>query len=295
MKILVTGGNGQVGWELRNRGASQGYTMIGVDIEDIDIADHPAVEHLVADVGPDLVVNAAAYTNVDTAEENVEIVFQVNRDGPAYLATVCRAGSIPLIHISTDYVYGGERQGAYVEDDPMAPLGVYARSKAEGDQVVAGILTEHIILRTAWVYGVHGHNFVKTMLRLGRERERIGVVDDQTGCPTDAADLAEAILTISRQITRGRVQSWGTYHFCGGGRTTWYGFAGEIFKLAGQYETFTVKAVDAIPTSAYQTPARRPTNSVLNCSKIGRTFDIVPRPWEASLADMLQRYYRGKS
>jgi len=291
MKILVTGSKGQVGWELKNRGASQGLTIIGVDIEEVDIADKQAVEELVGDVAADLVVNAAAYTAVDAAEENVEIAFNVNRDGPANLATACLVAGTPLIHISTDYVYGGDQEGAYREDDPMAPLGVYAQSKAEGDQAVFRVLTEHIILRTAWVYGVHGHNFLKTMLRLGQERERLSVVNDQTGCPTDAADLAEAILNIAQQTRQRNNFPWGTYHFCGGGETTWHGFAREIFRQAGRYETFKVKSVEPVPTSAYPTPARRPANSVLDCSKIIRSFNIVPRPWEESLADMLQRYY----
>ena len=291
MKILVTGSKGQVGWELQNRGTSQGLTIIGVDIEEVDIADKQAVEELVGDVAADLVVNAAAYTAVDAAEENVEIAFNVNRDGPANLATACLGAGTPLIHISTDYVYGGDQEGAYREDDPMAPLGVYAQSKAEGDQAVFRVLTEHIILRTAWVYGVHGHNFLKTMLRLGQERERLSVVNDQTGCPTDAADLAEAILNIAQQTRQRNNFPWGTYHFCGGGETTWHGFAREIFRQAGRYETFKVKSVEPVPTSAYPTPARRPANSVLDCSKIIRSFNIVPRPWEESLADMLQRYY----
>ena len=280
-----------MGWELQNRGAERGMTMVGVDIEDIDIAENKAVEELVGDVGADLVVNAAAYTAVDAAEENVELAFSVNRDGPANLAAACRTVKIPLIHISTDYVYGGDKKGAYLEGDPVAPLGVYAQSKTAGDQAVSEVLAEYLILRTAWVYGVNGHNFVKTMLRLGREREQLSVVDDQTGCPTDAAELADAILDISQQIQGKNDVSWGVYHFCGGGQTTWYGFAREIFKLAEQYESFTVKSVEPVPTSGYPTPARRPANSVLDCSKIKRVFNIVPRPWEESLADMLQRLY----
>jgi len=291
MKLLVTGSKGQVGRELQNRGANRGITVIGVDIEDIDIADKQAVEKLVTDVRADLVVNAAAYTAVDAAEENAELAFKVNRDGPANLAIACRTGKMPLIHISTDYVYGGDDEGAYLEDDPVAPLGVYAQSKAEGDKMVSSIIGEHIILRTAWVYGVHGHNFVKTMLRLGKEREQLSVVDDQTGCPTNAADLADAILDIAQQVPQRSDLPWGIYHYCGGGQTTWYGFAREIFKLAEQYESFTVKSVEPVPTSAYPTPARRPANSVLDCTKITQAFDIVPRPWEESLRDMLKRLY----
>ena len=292
MKLLVTGSKGQVGWELQKRGANRGMTVVGVDIEDIDIADKQAVEKLLGDVSADLVVNAAAYTAVDAAEENAELAFNVNRDGPANLAIACRIGKRPLIHISTDYVYGGDQKGAYLEDDPVSPLGVYAQSKAAGDKAVYGLLMEHIILRTAWVYGVHGHNFVKTMLRLGKEREQLSVVDDQTGCPTDAADLADAILDIAQQILQRNDFPWGIYHFCGGGQTTWYGFAKEIFKLAEPYESFSVNSVEPVPTSAYPRSARRPANSVLDCSKITRVFDIVPRPWEESLGDMLRRYYQ---
>ncbi|MEK6195029.1 MAG: dTDP-4-dehydrorhamnose reductase, partial [Deltaproteobacteria bacterium] len=200
MKLLIIGSKGQVGWELQNRGVNQGMTIVGVDIEEIDIVDKKAVKKLVRDVAPDLVVNAAAYTAVDAAEENPELAFQVNREGPENLADACLEGNKPLIHISTDFVYGGDQEGAYREDAPMTPLGVYAQSKAEGDQAVTSRLAEHVILRTAWVYGVHGHNFVKTMLRLGKEKETLSIVNDQTGCPTDAADLAEAILNIARQV-----------------------------------------------------------------------------------------------
>ncbi len=294
MKILVTGSKGQVGWELETRGTAQGLNIIGVDIEELDIADKDAVEDLIGDVAADLVVNAAAYTAVDLAESNPEIAYQVNRDGPANLAAACLAADTPLVHISTDYVYGGDQKAAYVEDDPVAPRGVYAESKSDGDLAVAGILTKHVILRTAWVYGVHGHNFVKTMLRFGLERERLTIVNDQTGCPTAAADVAEAILQIAGNLWHTGDSPWGTYHYCGSGKTTWFGFAKEIFKIAGQYETFKVKAVEPVPTSGFPTPAKRPLNSVLDCSKITRAFDITPRPWQESLADMLQRHYAMK-
>ncbi|MCG6910702.1 MAG: dTDP-4-dehydrorhamnose reductase [Deltaproteobacteria bacterium] len=294
MKVLVTGSKGQVGRELQNRGAEKGLTMIGVDIEEIDITDMRAVARLVEASAPDLVVNAAAYTAVDLAESNRKIAFQVNRDGPANIAAACATAGVPLIHISTDYVYGGDKEGAYTEDDPMAPLGVYAESKAAGDRQVADILRAHVIVRTAWVYSVHGHNFVKTMLRLGRDRERLTVVDDQEGCPTDAADLAAAILDIVGSFQREGDAPWGTYHYCGGGHTTWHGFASMVFEIAARYETFNVRSIQPVPTSAYPTPAKRPANSVLDCSKIKAAFGIVPPPWEKSLAGMLDRLYRRK-
>ena len=173
----------------------------------------------------------------------------------------------------------------------MAPAGVYAKSKAEGDREVAARLKEYIILRTAWLYSIYGHNFVKTMLRLGHEKETLRVVDDQYGCPTDAADLAEAILLIARKIQESGPVPWGTYHYCGKGRTSWHGFAKKIFEISENYDSFMIKSIQGIPTREYPRPAIRPANSELNCSKIENRLGVVPRPWEDSLSGMLKRLY----
>ncbi|MEJ2233181.1 MAG: dTDP-4-dehydrorhamnose reductase [Syntrophobacterales bacterium] len=196
--------------------------------------------------------------------------------------------------MSTDFVFDGEKRGPYHETDQVSPLNVYGKSKAAGEIAVRERLQEHIILRTAWVYGVHGNNFVKTMLRLGREREVVHVVDDQYGCPTYAADLAETILKIAAQfLDDGQVQ-WGTYHYCGKGVTSWYGFAEAIFSVAAEYVALRVRQVEPISTAQYPTAARRPANSVLDCSLVERSFGIVPKPWDESLARMLEQVLSGE-
>jgi len=284
MKILLTGAYGQVGWELTRRSRKRGFAVDATDVDVFDITDPRAVEEKVCGQGWELVVNCAAYTAVDRAESEPELALAVNRDGPANLAAACGKAHIPLVHISTDYVFDGSKQGPYRETDPVLPLGVYGRSKAEGDTEVRSRLREHIILRTSWVYGVHGNNFVKTMLRLGQERRVLRVVNDQQGCPTNAADLAEVILAIAGRCDR---NPWGTYHYSGKGVTTWHGFAEAIFAEAQKYTSLLVERVEPIPSAQYPTPAKRPANSVLDCSLFTSTFGIEPRPWRESLADVI--------
>jgi len=288
MRILLTGANGQVGWELSNRGAKRGLEILALDRSALDITDQVSVSEEVNRPGVSLVVNAAGYTAVDEAESKPELAFAANRDGPAHLASACGKAGIPLVHISTDYVFDGQKKGAYVETDPVSPLSIYGKSKAAGEVAVRKHLREHFILRTGWVYGVHGHNFVKTMLRLGREKEEVQVVTDQYGCPTYAADLAETILRIATQFLKGGQVHWGTYHYCGKGVTSWHGFAEEIFRLASGYESLKVKRVEPVSTSEYPTPAQRPTSSILDCSVLANTFNIHPQPWTESLAKMLE-------
>ena len=289
MRILVIGSNGQLGREVCVRGEDQGLDIVPLDLPDIDITNPLAVKELISRSGVSLVVNAAAYTAVDRAESETEIALAVNRDGPAHMAAACDEAGIPLVHISTDYVFDGSKVKPYSETDAVSPLGVYGKSKAAGEKEIRERLEEHVIVRTAWLYGVHGANFVKTMLRLGKEEETLSVVADQFGCPTYAADLADAILTIAGYIREGSSLIRGTYHYCGRGATTWCDFAGAIFEIASRYESFRVKEVRPITTSEYYTPAKRPANSVLDCSLIAGTFGITPRPWQESLADMLKR------
>jgi len=289
MSIMLTGANGQVGWELSNRGGQRGLEILALDRADLDITDPVLVSEEVNRSGVSLVVNAAGYTAVDEAESEPELAFAANRDGPAYLASACGKAGIPLVHISTDYVFDGQKQGSYLETDPVSPLSVYGKSKAAGEVAVRKHLREHFILRTGWVYGVHGHNFVKTMLRLGREREEVQVVTDQYGCPTYAADLAETILRIATQFLEGGQVHWGTYHYCGKGVTNWYGFAEQIFALAREHVFLKVKRIEPITTAEYPTLAKRPASSVLDCSLVKRHFDIAPKPWHESLARMLQQ------
>ncbi len=294
MKLLITGSKGQLGWELCRQGKDRGYDLIPLDLPEFDITDKPAVFDTIKRSHPDLVVNAAAYTAVDKAESEIDMAFAVNRDGPSYLASACAKVHIPLIHVSTDYVFDGCKNGPYLETDLIAPIGIYGKSKAEGEDKVRSNLKEHIIIRTSWLYGVHGNNFVKTMLRLGREREELCVVDDQHGCPTFAADLAEAILTIASLIEKGEDISWGTYHYCGAGSTTWYGFASKIFEIAKDHDTLKLKKVIPISTSEYPTPAKRPANSIMDCTLFERNFGITPKAWEGSLANMIAEYYHTK-
>jgi len=288
MKVLAVGSNGQLGRELCRRGEKQGFDMVALDLPEFDITDFSTVKKAVSQAGVSLVINAAAYTAVDKAESEPELAFAINRDGPAHLASSCTEVGIPLIHISTDYVFDGNKKGPYFETEPVSPLGVYGRSKAAGEAEVRDHLQKHVIVRTAWLYGVHGQNFVKTMLRLGREKEELRVVADQYGCPTYAADLAEAILAIAVQIVEGHDIRWDTYHYCGKGETTWHGFAEKIFDLARERCSLMVKKVVPITTEEYPTPARRPANSVLDCSLITKHLGISTRPWEESLARMIE-------
>jgi dTDP-4-dehydrorhamnose reductase len=291
MKVLVTGAHGQVGWELSRSGVRKGFEILALDRTTLDITDQSAINRKVRGSGVSVLVNGAAYTAVDQAESEPELAFAVNRDGPAYLASACAEAGIPLIHISTDYVFDGYKKGGYVETDKIAALGIYGESKAAGEEEVRTRLPNHIIIRTSWLYGVHGNNFVKTMLRLGRERDVIQVVDDQYGCPTWAADLGDMIMGIAAQIREKREITWGTYHYCGRGVTSWHGLAQEIFSLANQYTSLKVKKVQAIRTADYPTPAKRPSNSVLDCSLVERVFKVYPRPWRESLAQMIKMLF----
>jgi dTDP-4-dehydrorhamnose reductase len=291
MKVLVTGANGQVGWELSKSGARKDFDILALDRTTLDITDQSAVSKTVSGSMVSLVVNAAAYTAVDQAESEPEVAFSVNRDGPAYLASACAEAGIPLIHISTDFVFDGKKEGPYLESDQISPLNVYGKSKAAGETAVSERLREHIILRTSWVYGVQGRNFVKTMLLLGRERDVVQVVEDQYGGPTYAADLGDAIMHIASRMREKRDISWGTYHYCGRGVTSWHGLAQEIFSLANHYTSLKVKRVQAIRTADYPTPAKRPLNSALDCSLVEKTFNIHPKPWRESLAHMIKMLF----
>ncbi|KAA0677451.1 dTDP-4-dehydrorhamnose reductase [Azospirillum brasilense] len=290
MKILILGTSGQVGTELMRAAWPPGTELVGLARPDVDMARPETVEAAVAAHAPDLVVNATAYTAVDKAESDREAAFAVNRDGPARLAAACAARGVPLVHISTDYVFDGTKPAPYTEDDPVAPLGAYGASKEAGEAAVRAALPHHVILRTSWVYAAHGANFVKTMLRFGRERDEMRVVADQHGAPTAAADIAAAIVAIAGRIAvtkdTGNDVPWGTYHFTGTGETTWHGFAERVFQ---RLETATGRRprLQAIATADYPTPARRPANSRLDCTRIRTAFGIEAPRWEDSLDRVL--------
>jgi dTDP-4-dehydrorhamnose reductase len=300
MKILVTGANGQVGWALTQQGSSQ-HEVLALDHSGLDITDPIAVQKTVKVNKPDIIINAAAYTAVDKAEQEPALAFAVNRAGPRHLALACANVQIPLLHISTDYVFDGRKTRPYQEDDPIAPLGVYGLSKWEGEEAVRQNLPIHIILRVSWVFGEHGNNFVKTILRLAREREQLRVVADQYGCPTYAGQIAAVLLNLAERSTPRKGRStrhtepvrahWGTYHYSGAPATTWHGFAQTIISKARAYETLRVSNVAPITTADYPTPAARPANSTLDGSLLKERFDIDPSDWQGSLNVMLQALY----
>ncbi len=291
MKIAVTGSNGQLGFELLRQAQVLDLNCVGWSRQDLDISDQAQVLNLVKATSPDIVINAAAYTAVDRAESEPELAYAVNRDGVANLGVACREAGIPLIHISTDYVFDGQQSRPYMENDPVNPSGVYGAGKLAGEKALREECEQHIIIRTAWVYGAHGHNFVKTMLRLGREKENLSVVADQYGCPTSALDIAETVLNISQQVFDKGKRKWGTYHYVAKGVTTWHEFAAAIIDEARQYELLRVRNIKPITTSEYPTPARRPSNSALNCTKIKQAFTIHCKPWRQSLREVIKELY----
>lgn len=285
---MLTGAGGQLAWEVARRASSANISVAALSENELDITDSAAVHRAVTRFNPKILVNAAAYTAVDKAETELDLAFAVNRDGPSHLAAACAAQDRPLIHISTDYVFDGEKKDPYTEEDETAPLGVYGASKLAGECAVRALLDRHVILRTAWVYGVHGHNFVKTMLRLGAERDTLRVVDDQRGSPTFTGDLAGAVLAVARRLTDDAVpeEAYGTFHCTGTGATTWYGFANRIFEIAAP-RTGRRPRVEPITTALYPTPAKRPASSVLDCGKLARIHGIMLRRWDDALIEML--------
>lgn len=284
MKILVIGASGQLGQELMRQGQKVNPDIRGVDYPQADITVPDRIAKVFADYQPMLVINAAAYTNVDGAESEPDLAMSINRDGPANVARICAAYRIPLIHLSTDYVFDGTKDSPYSETDPISPTGVYGRSKAAGETALRAILNNCLIIRTAWLYSPHGHNFVKTMLRLAREKAEIPVVFDQVGSPTSAADLAEAILTITDRIRQNAAIEWGTYHYCGKGIISWYEFARAIVQIGRQYERDMTGRIIPIKSADYPTRATRPSYSALNCDRIRHHFGIATKPWRDSLA-----------
>jgi len=285
-QILVTGGNGQLGTELQRFAWPDGWQVVATDADDLDLTDLPAVAAKVAERPWAAVISAGAYTAVDKAESDVVTAWAVNALAPAALAQACAAADIPIVQVSTDYVFDGAKAGAWEVDDPVAPLGVYGASKLGGELAVATAAPRHAIVRTAWVVSAHGNNFVKTMLRVGAERDELRVVADQHGSPTAAADLAAALATIAMRLADDPAAPTGTYHFSNAGPTDWHGFATEIFAQAAARGRSAPRVI-GITTAEYPTPARRPANSLLSHVAITRDYGIVPRPWQQALADIL--------
>ncbi|GAB6095440.1 dTDP-4-dehydrorhamnose reductase [Desulfatiferula olefinivorans] len=291
--LLIYGSAGQLGWELTRVFKAHGISALGLDLPHHDVCDARRISEIIDRETPSAVINASAFTAVDQAETQQEAAFNVNREGPSRLAQACASAGIPLVHVSTDYVFDGTSRRPYVEEDPIRPIGVYGLSKAQGENEVRTYLDRHLIVRTSWVYGVHGQNFVKTMLRLGKENPTIRVVDDQYGCPTWARDLARALAVMVLRILEQRDVPWGTYHYCGDGVTSWYGFARAVFERAETYIPLKLRELTAITTADYPTRAKRPVYSALDCEKINRAFGIRPTPWQQSLDLMLDELLRG--
>ncbi|MCJ2012878.1 dTDP-4-dehydrorhamnose reductase [Methylobacterium sp. J-076] len=289
MDILVLGGAGQVGTELQAHPWPEGVRVHAPTRDALDITDPAAVAAALAERAYAAVINTAAYTAVDKAEADVTAAWRLNALAPALLAEQTRARGIPLVHVSTDYVFAGTKpEGAYAPDEPVDPRSVYGASKAAGEFAVRTGNPRHAILRTAWVVSPHRGNFVKTMLRLAGERDALTVVDDQHGCPTSAADLAAALATVALRMARDPDAPTGTFHCVNAGSTTWRGFA-EAIVAGGARRGGRTVPVTGIPTSAYPTPARRPANSRLSTDSLTAAYGVVPRPWQAALADILDR------
>ncbi len=281
MRLAVTGKNGQVVSALQAL-AGHGLEIVALGRPELDLARPDTVFKALREAKPDVVVSAAAYTAVDKAESEPDIAFAVNRDGAKAVARAANDIGVPVIHISTDYVFDGTKTTAYVENDPTGPASVYGRSKLEGEHAVSENTKNYAILRTAWVYSEYGSNFVKTMLRLSESRDEVNVVADQFGCPTSANDIAVAIVSIAKRLaTDPSAHLRGVFHMSGTGETNWAGFAKQIFAFSAKNGGKSI-VVNDITTAQYPTPARRPTNSRLDCCKLEEVYGIRLPEWQTS-------------
>jgi dTDP-4-dehydrorhamnose reductase len=277
-RVLITGGNGQVGRSIAELASDERFAALDIAVTDrstADITDRAGLNAAFDRLQPDVVINAAAYTSVDAAESDEAAATAVNTDGVASLADLCAAHGARLLHLSTDYVFDGTKDGWYVESDPIAPLGVYGRTKAAGE-AAAQACPAHLILRTSWVYSAHGDNFVRTMLRIGAEHPELGVIDDQVGCPTSAHDIAEALLHLSS------LDAKGTYHLAGADQASWHEFAVAIFAAADLTTT-----ANPISTADFPTPAPRPANSRLDSSALADATGVRLPSWRDSLSGVV--------
>ena len=288
--ILVTGGTGQVGIELARYPWPQDYALACPTRSELDLSDTASIRAYLADRRFDAIVNSGAYTAVDKAESEVGLAWAVNALAPAVLAEAAGKAGIPLIQLSTDYVFDGKKDGPHVEDDPVRPLNVYGASKEGGEQAVRTACRSHVILRTSWVVSPHGRNFVKTILRLVGEKPSLDVVADQVGVPTSAADIAGAVATIVAALLAAPGASeerYGTFHYCSAGVTSWHGIA-EIIAAAAARPGPARCEIRPIATRDYPTPARRPLNSRLATGKIEERYAIRPRQWRVALEEVLE-------
>ncbi|WP_016791584.1 dTDP-4-dehydrorhamnose reductase [Vibrio cyclitrophicus] len=285
MRVLITGCNGQVGSCLTKQLANDNNTeVLALGREHLDITNQDAVNTVITEFQPSVIINAAAHTAVDKAEEEVDLSYAINRDGPKYLAQAAQSVGAAMLHISTDYVFEGSKAGEYTESDATNPQGVYGESKLAGEIAVAEECDKYVILRTAWVFGESGNNFVKTMLHLGQTRDALSIVGDQFGGPTYAGDIASTLIQIAKCITQGSEVEYGIYHYSGLPHVNWFDFADAIFDVAVQQKLLERKpTLTNITTDQYPTPAKRPSNSRLSNEKIMENFSIEASDWQAAL------------
>jgi dTDP-4-dehydrorhamnose reductase len=284
MRLLVLGAAGQIGRAASDAAGKQGWETFGPTRNEIDICNREAVSNAVLSYAPTAILNAAGYTAVDSAEENQEQAFRVNRDGVRVLAEIAKDAKLPIVHLSTDYVFNGRATTPYTEDDKVDPLSIYAKSKEAGERAVRETAPRHVILRTAWVYSPYRKNFLRTMLELGSSRSELRVVNDQMGNPTFALDLGRSIVTILEAIQSKEFDRWGTYHCVGPEADTWYDFAKKIFDCSSK---FGVRPPSVVPVSSrdFPTLAPRPRYSVLSTAKLENCFGIKPRPLSESIEE----------
>lgn len=283
MRVMVTGCDGQVGHCLVEQ-LTPIAEILAVDRIELDITDEIAVKKSVITFNPDVIINAAAYTAVDKAEDEVELSYAINRDGPKFLAKAANEANAVILHISTDYVFSGDKNGVYTEFDNTSPQGVYGESKLAGEKAVIKACSQYVILRTAWVFGEHGNNFVKTMLRLSGTHDTLSIVGDQFGGPTYAGDIASALVQIAKVIFQGEKSKFGIYHFSGLPHVSWSEFAQVVFDKAVEKKVIKKSPlVNSITTEDYPTPAKRPTNSKLDTTLISDKFKVNASDWKLAL------------
>ena len=291
VKILITGANGQVGTALQLQGENESFfNVIPLDKSKLDITDSEQINELLAQHLPDYVINCAAFDHIDEAEHKSETCYAVNTEGVEKLALACGDLNIPMFHLSTDYVFDGHYASGYTEDDEVAPLGVYADSKWQGEERLRQLLPKHIILRVSWLFSEQGNNFVLRTLEAARQSKVLEAVSDRRGCPTSAADVARVILAMLKQIHNG-ADAWGTYHYCGAEITNRYDFCKEILIAAGNYENFEVEKMVPISSKDYVTEAQRPNTSILICKKLLSVFGIRKKPWRQELQWLMRIIY----
>lgn len=289
MRILVTGGQGQVGSALAAQGLEQGLDLVAISRSELDITDAESIAAAFAQYKPDLLINAAAYTAVDRAESEPELAYAINETATALLAEACALVNIPMLHISTDYVFDGSKDSPYTETDPVNPIAVYAKSKEAGERALRERLDRYIILRTSWVFGLQGNNFVKTMVRLAKDRDRLTVVADQFGGPSSARGIAQALLTIAARYQSGSTVAWGTYHYCQKPYVSWHEFAEHIVAQAIELGLVDHEVeVAPIPSSEFPTPVVRPANSRLDTGALVSAFDVEVSEWAPEVDSVLE-------